>query len=275
MIDYLSAEDYAETFHLLQSLTRSARVKKINFMPGFTQKTGGLIFYNHEIDFLEGVSLPLAPELPLTLPPLPGQSPRPQRDFSKFQTIFFSYPHDFSSIIKAFIKFNKKIGGNFLVNLAQGAGFLPFQNEYKKFSSSKDIFDLKTLDFLPQEKWDELLKQMPLLFIRGEDSLARACLYGRPFVWHAYIQEENYQIVKVKALLEKLRPFFPEEHFSKIEKLYLVYNGSDGNLCEAIFDFLSDYENLTEGFFNFSRSLKKNGNLAFHLMTFISKNYII
>lgn len=275
MIDYLSAEDYAETFHLLQSLTRSARVKKINFMPGFTQKTGGLIFYNHEIDFLEGVSLPLAPELPLTLPPLPGQSPRPQRDFSKFQTIFFSYPHDFSSIIKAFIKFNKKIGGKFLVNLAQGAGFLPFQNEYKKFSSSKDIFDLKTLDFLPQEKWDELLKQMPLLFIRGEDSLARACLYGRPFVWHAYIQEENYQIVKVKALLEKLRPFFPEEHFSKIEKLYLVYNGSDGNLCEAIFDFLSDYENLTEGFFNFSRSLKKNGNLAFHLMTFISKNYII
>ena len=123
MIDYLSAEDYAETFHLLQSLTRSARVKKINFMPGFTQKTGGLIFYNHEIDFLEGVSLPLAPELPLTLPPLPGQSPRPQRDFSKFQTIFFSYPHDFSSIIKAFIKFNKKNRRKFFGESCSGCRF--------------------------------------------------------------------------------------------------------------------------------------------------------
>ena len=43
MIDYLTAEDYAETFHRLMSLTRSARVEKVNFMPGFTPKTGGLI----------------------------------------------------------------------------------------------------------------------------------------------------------------------------------------------------------------------------------------
>ena len=42
-IDYLTAEDYADEFHLLKSGTRSARVKKINFMPGFTEKTGGLV----------------------------------------------------------------------------------------------------------------------------------------------------------------------------------------------------------------------------------------
>ena len=43
MIDYLTAEKYAEDFHCLQSLTRSAKVQKVNFMPGFTQKTGGLV----------------------------------------------------------------------------------------------------------------------------------------------------------------------------------------------------------------------------------------
>ena len=42
-IDYLTAEDYAEEFHCLKSATRSAFVKKVNFMPGFTAKTGGLI----------------------------------------------------------------------------------------------------------------------------------------------------------------------------------------------------------------------------------------
>ena len=35
MIDYLTAEKYAEDFHCLQSLTRSAKVQKVNFMPGF------------------------------------------------------------------------------------------------------------------------------------------------------------------------------------------------------------------------------------------------
>ena len=43
MIDYLTAEKYAEDFHKLMSLTRSAKVQKVNFMPGFSNKTGGLI----------------------------------------------------------------------------------------------------------------------------------------------------------------------------------------------------------------------------------------
>ena len=34
MIDYLTAEKYAEDFHCLKSLTRSAKVQKVNFMPG-------------------------------------------------------------------------------------------------------------------------------------------------------------------------------------------------------------------------------------------------
>ena len=42
-IDYLTAEDYAEEFHRLKSGTRSPLVRKVNFMPGFTAKTGGLI----------------------------------------------------------------------------------------------------------------------------------------------------------------------------------------------------------------------------------------
>ena len=33
-VEYLTAEDWADDFHLLKSGTRSALVKKINFMPG-------------------------------------------------------------------------------------------------------------------------------------------------------------------------------------------------------------------------------------------------
>ncbi|MBP5695265.1 MAG: elongation factor P maturation arginine rhamnosyltransferase EarP, partial [Treponema sp.] len=42
-IEYLTAEDWADDVHLLKSGTRSALVKKVNFMPGFTEKTGGLV----------------------------------------------------------------------------------------------------------------------------------------------------------------------------------------------------------------------------------------
>jgi uncharacterized repeat protein (TIGR03837 family) len=42
-LEYLTAEDYAEEFHRIPSLTRSDRVKKHMFLPGFTAGTGGLI----------------------------------------------------------------------------------------------------------------------------------------------------------------------------------------------------------------------------------------
>ena len=60
MIDYLTAEKYAEDFHCLQSLTRSSKVQKVNFMPGFTNKTGGLIIdseWEHFCDYKNNKTL--------------------------------------------------------------------------------------------------------------------------------------------------------------------------------------------------------------------------
>ncbi len=61
-------------------------------------------------------------------------------------------------------------------------------------------------------------------FIRGEDSFARAILSGHPFVWHAYIQAEEFQLVKVDALLKTMQPFFSKENFSLLKKYFLLYN---------------------------------------------------
>ena len=277
MIDYLTAEDYAESFHKLLSLTRSARVKKVNFMPGFTPKTGGLIISDFEKNtFLCGESLPPAPKQSFSASPSPRGTPlKPQNKIPKFNIFFFSYPKDLTPVLKSFQKFNQNcLKNNLNVLLAQGAGFSSFKDAYSKLEQ-KNLFSLSELDFVPQEIWDSLLFSSDILFIRGEDSLSRACLYGKPFVWNAYPQSEDYQLVKVQALLQKLKPFFPEKEFLIIQNLWLIYNGKEGNLEKAVYDFLSNYHNLREGFFNFSQSLKKNGNLAFHLMTFILKDCII
>ena len=212
MIDYLTAEDYAETFHRLQSLTRSARVQKVNFMPGFTEKTGGLI-----LDNMENLL---------------------QKKVEKKQILFFSYDRDWSFLTSALERFYNENGFEKLF-VAQGKGKESFCKAYK----------------------DEKLS-------------------GIPFVWHAYPQSDEYQLVKVNALLEKLRPFFSESDFEIIKKVWIDFNSPDSELDKVqtqqnVLEFLKNVENLKDGFEKFGQNLRKNGDLAFNLMTFIKQIVII
>ncbi len=282
MLDYLTAEDYAETFHKLKSLTRTSRVQKVNFMMGFTQKTGGLILDRPFMQALQnrkgGESLPLAPDAAVShrstassyaTPSAGGSAPR---NAPRFYTVFFSYPTDCTPIIHAFERFNQKIGGTFTVKLAKGAGLSSFKDAYTEYKNTKkNTFTVMELPFLSQTDWDRLLVQTPVLFIRGEDSLSRACLSGNPFVWHAYPQTEEYHLVKVNALLCRLKPFFVQEDFKIIEKCWILYNrrGSEPlELENAVYDFLNCLERLKNGFADFSNSLLQNGNLAKHIVDF-------
>lgn len=250
MIDYLTAEDYAEDFHKLQSLTRSAKVQKVNFMPGFTEKTGGLIiddFWNKSIERNE-----------------------------KGPVLCFTYEGEWKGLLRGVEKAQKEIDKNLEFYVAQGRG------KQSVLDASKNIKELKIkeLPFVNQTEWDCFMKNCSVLFIRGEESMSRACLSGIPFVWHAYPQSDEYQLVKVKALLEKLRPYFESEDFSKIEDLWLLLNSeksliTDEKLESAVYNFMILQDKLAEGFKNFSDKLRKNGDLTVNLMTFIDKNYII
>ena len=241
-IDYLTAEDYAEDFHKLKSGTRSALVKKINFMPGFTAKTGGLI---------------------LDVPPATDSKTKTAGP----QVLMFSYPKDFAPIIRAISRWNKDAQ----INLAQGAG-------KESFLSAKNAGDLKInqMPFLSQEEWDKNLYAQDILFVRGEDSLSRACLASKPFVWQAYLQDDNYQLVKVQALLERMRPHFAADDFCAVENFWHLYNGAPG--CQdpsameaACYEFLSRYDNLRPGFAAFSQSLFELGNFSQKLDEFVGE----
>ena len=258
MIDYLTAEKYAEDFHCLKSLTRSAKVQKVNFMPGFTSKTGGLIIDDEW----------------LCLPQWNENGP----------VLVFTYT----------------MGKGLLENprsLNDGAGSLRL---------SKGPL-LTPLPFMPQPEWDKMMKQCSALIIRGEESMSRACLSGIPFIWQAYPQSEEYQLVKVKALLERMRQHFGEEEFEIVEKAWMCINSND--IIERPFESLRDHDDLgclsndlgclsndlgclrlskapydtffqnlkslRPGFLSFAQSLQKNGDLCANLMTFINKIAII
>ena len=278
MIDYLTAEEYADTFHKLMSLTRSARVKKVNFMPGFTAKTGGLIL---DEPFMKALSKGAGKVLE-KMQDYNGAGYTAKSHSSSsfeenvFNAIFFSYPADWQPAVRALQTFNKKIaGGKLNVFLAKGAGCQSFKSAYENVKcqpcEKSELFTLTELSFLPQTEWDQLLCRTPLLFIRGEDSLSRACLCGVPFVWHAYPQTEDYQLVKVQALLDAMRSHFATSVFMHVENCWQIYNGKEGNLEQAITDFLLHYNELREGFCNFSRSLINNGDLTLNLLEFIEE----
>lgn len=292
-IDYLTAEDYAEEFHCLKSATRSAFVKKVNFMPGFTAKTGGLILdepfianwrarfeKKSEKEKCENVNCDkniARQDFSLAEFSAPVRAALPQK------ILIFSYQKNFSPIIRAFQKICDKNLSQIQIFLAQGIRKESFLETYRKFCDSRKFnlsqIGLDELDFLSQENWDEMLLQMDVLFVRGEDSLARACLCGKPFVWNAYPQktpqDENYHLVKVRALLEKMRPHFSESEFAIIEKFWLLYNvnacdiSCEENLENACFEFLSQALNLKHGFEKFSESLFAIGNFSEKLDAFI------
>lgn len=109
-IDYLTAEPYADDFHCLQSATRSARVQKVNFMPGFTPKTGGLVLDEPFITYAKkNISQADTTRVPNTTP--------------VFSVLFFSYEQDCMPIVKTLAQIPHAH-----IYAASGKSFAPFKD---------------------------------------------------------------------------------------------------------------------------------------------------
>lgn len=274
-VEYLTAESWADDFHLLKSGTRSAKIKKINFMPGFTKKTGGLIL---DKNFMCCLS---EKKFALNLVKQNLDKKILSEDFSdSFKILIFSYPKNFDFLASAIKEFSflKKI----IVFVASGAGADSAKISLKKFK-----VDFVCLPFMQQEVWDAFLSLMDFSFVRGEDSFSRCCLFGNPFIWNIYPQEEEFHIVKLNAFLQKIK-------IPQIEKFSFLYNRNfKASCCPESFEILEEkklpselekinsemkteilsllknYESLKPEFKKFSNEILKNGNLAENLLNLL------
>lgn len=267
-IDYLTAEQYADDFHCLASLTRSEAVRKVNFMPGFTQQTGGLV--------LDG---PFASPTPsFYAAEHAGSTVKGLLSGAEqaFRVLMFSYERDFTSVVHSLACFEKDHRTKYAsfqlqVFAASGRGKASFMDAWNKAGKP---FSVTELPFLSQTDWDDLLCSMSFLFVRGEDSLSRACLAGIPFVWHAYPQDDEYQRVKVQALLERMKPYFSPEDAALLEKYWLSYNTTmtteqSGSYDSALYELLEHTAVLSHGFSSFASDVRSNGDFAARLLQYI------
>ena len=156
---------------------------------------------------------------------------------------------------------------------AAGKSAAPFLGAWK---AAGRPFPVIELPFLDQETWDRTLLASDFLIVRGEDSLSRAALSGRPFLWHAYRLEDGGQLVKVRALLDRLATCFESDDFAVLERQWSLFNAggsgeTDGPDLAELLDRCGADRRVDRSFRAWSELLIKNGDLAAALLTFIGE----
>lgn len=244
-LEYFSSEDWIEGFHLQESILGKGKLKKYFFMPGITEKSGGLVI---DSDFLK------RKEKVLKNPKIYLKKFNIEDKYDLIGSIF-SYEKNFDKFISALEKTEKKI---LLLIMSEKT-----QKNFTKYFDNADKYDkieFVKLPFYPYDEYEEILSLCDFNFVRGEDSFARALLLGKPFLWHIYPQTENTHMIKLKSFLEKYY-----KDWNEIKNVFIGYNLSDDNY-DYFFENFNEIANYNE---KYSRYLLENCNLINKLNNFI------
>lgn len=246
-LEYLSAEDWIEDFHLQSSPLGRGKLKKVFFMPGFTEKSGGVIA---DSNYLERIQRVLENKEFYEKKYLSDIEDRE----NKIVGTLFSYEKNFTPLLEDLKKLDKDV-----VILAMGEKTQDSLRKILKNFSIEDFrnslkygkIEIRFLNFLNQEEYEELINIVDFNFVRGEDSFIRAVLTGKPYMWHIYCQEEYAHMDKIEGFLDKYRKvienFSDEDFLLNMEKFFKDYNFRKENSLELGKEsYLYFFENLAK-----------------------------
>ncbi len=274
-LEYLSGEKWIEDFHLCQSLIDSKILKKIFFMPGFSEKSGGVII---DSGFLERMKY--------------GKENRDEvfkkyfKDLDlkdKFIGTVFSYEKNFENLLETLKNYEKET-----VLLLMGEKTQKSFSEILKKNLTEDYGNIVKYgkitmvysDFFSQEEYEEIISASDFNFTRGEDSFVRGIVLGKPFMWHIYLQEEKAHMDKIKAFTERFKESIKvSEEERKIMESYCNlledYNDRDKNSLEKgkedfkiFFEKFQEIDTICE---KYSKFLLEKCNLVKKLYKYIQE----
>ena len=274
-LEYLSGEKWIEDFHLCESLIDSKTLKKIFFMPGFSEKSGGVII---DSGFLERMKY--------------GKENRDEvfkkyfKNFDlkdKFIGTVFSYEKNFENLLETLKNYEKET-----VLLLMGEKTQKSFSEILKKNLTEDYGNIVKYgkitmiysDFFSQEEYEEIISASDFNFTRGEDSFVRGIILGKPFMWHIYLQEEKAHMDKIKAFTERFKESVEvsEEEKNIIESycnLLEDYNDRDKNSLEKGKEnfriFFEKFEEIDRICEKYSKFLLEKCNLVKKLYKYIQE----
>ncbi|MBC2856576.1 elongation factor P maturation arginine rhamnosyltransferase EarP [Cetobacterium sp. 2A] len=275
-LEYLSAEDWIEDFHLQESPLGLKGLKKYFYMPGFTKKSGGLIVDSLFLKTKETVLQNKGKYLKKYLENF-------EIDFSdKLIGTVFSYEKNFTPLLESLKKLDKEVILLIMGEKSQQSFVEIFKNisveNFGKTYKYGKIY-MKFMDFLNQEEYEEIINAVDFNFVRGEDSFVRALLTGKPFIWHAYLQDELVHMDKVEGFIERQTEYLRENHDIKViekqNKLLRDYNFRKENTLEIGLEeydeFFKNFKELQSMYFDYSEFLISECNLINKIKKFIVK----
>ncbi len=243
-LEYLTAEAWADGCHGMASPHPRLPLVKHFFFPGFTPSTGGLLREAGLFAERDRAAAPPADLLEISLfcyatAPLAGwlralaDSPRP--------LLCHVPPGQPLAAVRACL------GGDGPWQLGQAR--------------------LVPLPFLPLDDYDRLLWRCAINFVRGEDSFVRAQWAGKPFVWQAYVQQDDAHLDKLTAFLDRHCAGLDAAAAAALRALFLAWNtGTDPG--PAWRDYLAELPAISRHAAAWSGQLAAMPDLATGLVNF-------
>ena len=245
-LEYFSSENWVDDFHLQESFL-GGNLKKYFFIPGLSEKSGGIILDKEFLDRKNKVQENKEYYL---------KQFNINENYDLIISVF-SYEKNFDNFLKTLQKLDKKV---LLLLLSEKT-----QKNFIKYFDNNDYYDkIKAvkLPFFTYDKYEELLALCDINLVRGEDSFVRALLLAKPFLWHIYPQDENAHIIKLESFLEKYCP-----NNKELKETFINYNINKDDFS-YFFKNLDEIKKYNE---KYSDYLIENCNLMNKLINFIEK----
>lgn len=271
-LEYLSGESWIEDVHLMESLMGAPKLRKYFFMPGFSEKSGGVIvdslFLERKRKVLENKEMYLEKYL------------SDVEYKNRFIGTVFTYEKNFEPLIESLEKNSKE---NLLLIMGEKSkkSFDEVRKKYPMENIGEDTFKYKNImvkymPFLNQEEYEEVINMVDYNLVRGEDSFVRAVITGKPFLWHIYLQEEMAHMDKIEGFIERYEEVLGRCEIVNIHtKLLRDYNFRDSNSFERgkeeFDDFFKNFQEIDLITKNYSDFIISKCNLIDKLKNFILK----
>ncbi len=248
-LDYLTAEKFAEECHGLPSSSDGS--ESYFFFPGFTRKTGGLICEDSYRQMIARAR------------PFDNEASEVNASLFCYETA--SLETVLNWLHKGRRKFNfdvyewkpwKLVCGMF----GKDCGF--------DGTIHDGSFSFRQVGMSDQEAYDQSLLSHGMNFVRGEDSIVRAMLSGRPFLWNIYPQDEDAHIAKLESFFNFAREACGAELSEPVRKLTLAYNGK-GVPSGDPDDFIATWARMSS---TLSKRLLSMTSLTENLISFIKSH---
>ena len=268
-LEYLSAEDWVEDCHGMQSPHPQLPIVRHFFFPGFTAATGGLI---EERDLaLDRFSFLRDPAMAAAA--WAGWHFDPPAAGTTVVSLFGYGGPSVASMLEAWASGDAPVCG-VLPPSRMSRDVLAFFGVDGALPGTRlvrDALEVRTIPFQTQAGYDRLLWLSDCNFVRGEDSFVRAQWAESPFVWQIYPQEGGAHWTKLHSFVSTYGEGLEEDARDAVREFWRLWNRGEtsaANLGHAWRRFWSWRDDLRAHDAGWAAHLRTIGNLTENLVRF-------